>query len=275
VIPPDPDDRHIASRQSLERRQNTKRVARNDRPPLEPEIEEVAVDHERTRMTVERLEEYQKVVLCLVRHHAEVMIRYDVAWSSKIRMNGHAESLSRHRLNWNARVTTLDLFRGRVAGLTSWGGFFRLQESRNEGTSLARAEEPASEFRLRVRYSETDRMGIVYHANYLIWCEAGRTELMRRAGCVYSAIEARGFALAVAAASLRYHAPARYDDEIIVETTVTRVRSRTIEFDYVVLNAATRQKLVTASTTLVSLGPDGGVTALPEDLRRVLEATVR
>jgi acyl-CoA thioester hydrolase len=124
---------------------------------------------------------------------------------------------------------------------------------------------------LRVRYSETDRMGVVYHSHYLVWCEAGRTELMRQSGYPYTKMEEAGFVLAVSEASLRFHASARYDDIVVVETTVTRVRSRTVEFDYLVVNAATRQKLVSASTTLVCLGPSGGVVALPGDVRKILE----
>jgi acyl-CoA thioester hydrolase len=71
---------------------------------------------------------------------------------------------------------------------------------------------------LRVRYGETDQMGIVYHPVYLMWCEIGRTEYMRQLGMPYASLEARGTLLAVADASLRYHAPARYDDMIRIET---------------------------------------------------------
>ena len=131
-----------------------------------------------------------------------------------------------------------------------------------------------SKYELRVRYSETDRMGVVYHSHYLVWCEAGRTELMRQAGYPYTRMEEQGFALAVSDAALRFHAPARYDDVIIVETTVTQVRSRTVEFGYLVLNAASRQKLVSASTTLVCLGPAGNVVAIPDEVRALLESHV-
>jgi acyl-CoA thioester hydrolase len=79
---------------------------------------------------------------------------------------------------------------------------------------------------LRVRYSETDRMGVVYHSHYLVWCETARTELMRKAGFAYTRLEEQGFALAVSEATLRYHAPARYDEIIVVHATVKRVRSR-------------------------------------------------
>ena len=144
----------------------------------------------------------------------------------------------------------------------------------SEVTDPSRAAHPASQFELRVRYSETDKMGVVYHSHYLVWCEAGRTELMRQAGYSYARMEERGFMLAVSEAALRFHASARYDDLIVVETSVTRVRSRTVEFDYLVLNAGTRQKLVTASTTLICLGPGGNVVAIPDDVRELLESRI-
>lgn len=126
----------------------------------------------------------------------------------------------------------------------------------------------------RVRYAETDRMGVVYHANYLVWCEVGRTEYIRTVGVSYAELEARGLMLAVADASVRYHAPARYDDVIRVETTLTELRSRTITFEYLITNAATGSRLVSARTTLVSIDADGRTIAMPADFRRLLEAAI-
>jgi acyl-CoA thioester hydrolase len=84
---------------------------------------------------------------------------------------------------------------------------------------------------LRVRYAETDQMGVVYHTHYLVWCEMGRTDYIRQLGTTYAHIEARGTRLAVADAAIRYHAPARYDDLIRVATTLTDVKSRAITFE--------------------------------------------
>src|SRR6185437_1215503 len=108
---------------------------------------------------------------------------------------------------------------------------------------------------LRVRYAETDQMGVVYHSHYLVWCEIARTDLIRSFGASYRELEARGLRLAVAEASVRYIAPARYDDRIRVETRLSTVTSRTMIFEYTILNADTLQRLATASTTLISLDP--------------------
>jgi acyl-CoA thioester hydrolase len=129
---------------------------------------------------------------------------------------------------------------------------------------------PTCDIELRVRYAETDQMGVVYHANYLAWCEVGRTELIRRRGRSYAEIEKLGVGLAVSDAALRYHAPARYDDLIRVTTTLTDVRSRSMTFEYVIAHAERGTKLVSASTTLIGLDPQGRIARLPDELRRAL-----
>jgi acyl-CoA thioester hydrolase len=122
----------------------------------------------------------------------------------------------------------------------------------------------------RVRYAETDQMQVVYHSNYLIWCEIGRTEFIRALYGSYAELERQNVALAVVEASLRFHSAARYDNLIRVSTTISDVRSRTITFDYVITNAETDERLVTASTKLASLTRDSRLTSLPEQLRSVL-----
>ena len=113
-------------------------------------------------------------------------------------------------------------------------------------------------------------MGVVYHAEYLVWCEVGRTDYIRHLGLPYSELERRGTILAVAEATIRYHAPARYDDLIRVDTTLVDVRSRAITFEYVIRNAA-GDRLATARTLLVSLDPDGRPSPLPNDVRALME----
>ena len=127
-----------------------------------------------------------------------------------------------------------------------------------------------SEF--RVRYAETDQMGVVYHANYLVWCEIGRTDYIRDLGVSYAELERRGIGLAVSDLSIRYHAAARYDDLVRVATTLGPVRSRSIEFDYLITRADTGDRLATASTTLVSIDRDGRLVSLPGDVRALFGA---
>lgn len=115
----------------------------------------------------------------------------------------------------------------------------------------------ANQIRFRVRYAETDQMGIVHHAAYLTWVEMGRVELCRALGVRYRDMEEQdGILLTVAEASLRYMAPARFDDEIVVETTTHRASSRLLEFQYRVRNAESGQLLAEASTTHVFCGRD-------------------
>ena len=128
----------------------------------------------------------------------------------------------------------------------------------------------AYDLELRVRYAETDQMGVVYHANYLVWCDMGRTDLIRRCGVSYADMERGGISLAVSELSARYHAAARYDELIRVRTSLSEVRSRMISFDYVISNAVTDKRLVSAHTTLISLDRSGKPVALPPELCRLL-----
>jgi acyl-CoA thioester hydrolase len=132
------------------------------------------------------------------------------------------------------------------------------------------SEAATASIEFRVRYAETDQMGVVYHANYLVWCELGRTELIRARGTPYAELERQGVVLAVADASVRYHAAARYDDRICVEAWVADLRSRTVTFGYRVLrlsdDGAAPLKLATASTTLISLDRASKPMKLPADL---------
>src|SRR6201991_1308184 len=98
---------------------------------------------------------------------------------------------------------------------------------------------PASETRVRVRYAETDQMGVVYHSNYLIWFEVGRVEFIRGLGLDYKRMEIEeGCGITVVDAHLRYRAPARYDDELVVETKLLAARRAVIKFGYRILRVA-------------------------------------
>ena len=118
-------------------------------------------------------------------------------------------------------------------------------------------------------------MGVVYHTNYLVWCEIGRTELIRAlTGVSYAELEAAGVALAVAELTIRYHGAAKYDNRISVRTTLAEARSRSITFDYLIANADTGERLASARTVLVSLDPNGRLTMLPPTLRRQIAAAI-
>lgn len=91
---------------------------------------------------------------------------------------------------------------------------------------------PFVETRTRVRYAETDQMAIVHHANYIVWFEIGRTDLCRVAGFPYKQIEERGLILVVTEVTCRYRAPYRYDDEVVIRTSIAESMSRMMKFGY-------------------------------------------
>jgi acyl-CoA thioester hydrolase len=127
------------------------------------------------------------------------------------------------------------------------------------------AMRQAASIRVRVRYAETDQMGVVYHANYFVWFEIGRTELLRVFGWTYRAMEAAGYALPVIAASCDYHRPARYDDELdIVTRGVLRSPVRLV-FEYEIRRAD--ERIVTGRTEHASLNPQGRPVRLPDRVR--------
>ena len=95
--------------------------------------------------------------------------------------------------------------------------------------------------RVRVRYAETDRMGVVYYANYLVWFEVGRTELLRTLGWSYREMEQAGIGLPVIEATCLYHRPARYDDELEIRTEGTLVSAVRMQFDYQIVRIARRR----------------------------------
>jgi acyl-CoA thioester hydrolase len=121
------------------------------------------------------------------------------------------------------------------------------------------------ETRFRVRYAETDQMGVVYYANYLIWMEVGRAEYCRAAGIRYKDMEAGdGIRLAVVDAHCRYVHPAHYDDEIAVKTWIARANRRMIEFHYQMHDAQTSQALAEGETKHIFLGSDMKPVKLPQ-----------
>jgi acyl-CoA thioester hydrolase len=135
----------------------------------------------------------------------------------------------------------------------------------------AAAQAALGEARVRVRYAETDQMGVVYHANYLVWFEVGRVELMRQRGLDYKRLEIdEGCWIAVVEATARYKAPARYDDELIVETRVTTVRGPVIRFGYRILRVEDGLLLCEGETVHVVIGRDMKRRSIPKKYAELL-----
>jgi acyl-CoA thioester hydrolase len=131
------------------------------------------------------------------------------------------------------------------------------------------------ESRLRVRYAETDQMGVVYHSNHFIWFEIGRVELMRQLGFSYRDMEQNdGCFIAVVDARCRYKAPARYDDEVIVRTHLKNVRESVVHFGYELLRADDGALLAEGETTHIVTDAQMNATPLPERYMRVFREAV-
>jgi acyl-CoA thioester hydrolase len=123
---------------------------------------------------------------------------------------------------------------------------------------------PISETLVRVNYSETDQMGVVYHARYLVWLDIARCEHLRLTGVSYRELEEQGLRLAVSDVSIRYRAPARYDDLIRVRCWVREVASRRITFGYAVEHADSARLLATATVSLHSLDAGMVLSRMPD-----------
>ena len=124
-----------------------------------------------------------------------------------------------------------------------------------------------SELEVRVRYAETDQMGVAHHASYLVWFEAGRTEFIRARGRSYAQIEADGWLLVVVEARCRYIYPARYDDVLSVRTRVAALGGATIEFAYEIVRKHDQKVLAEGSTRHAAVGRTGRPGRIPAALR--------
>lgn len=123
----------------------------------------------------------------------------------------------------------------------------------------------AGETRLRVRYAETDKMGVVYHSNFVIWFEVGRVELLRQLGFEYSRMEKDDNChIPVVDLRVRYKAPALYDDEIVVRTSLKNVRQSLLHFGYEVMRVGDQIVLATGETTHIIVDDKFARRALPE-----------
>lgn len=143
--------------------------------------------------------------------------------------------------------------------------------------SDALSPKPAvfNETRVRVRYAETDQMGVVYHSNHFIWFEIGRVELLRQFGFSYKQMETDDQCfIAVVDARCRYRAPARYDDEIIVRTRLKNARESVVHFAYELERVSDGLLLAEGETTHIVTNAEMKIVALPEKYIKVFRAAV-
>jgi acyl-CoA thioester hydrolase len=133
-------------------------------------------------------------------------------------------------------------------------------------------ETPAtrSVVRMRVRFCETDLMGIVHHGSYVAYMEVGRVEWLRRRGVAYSSWAERGMHLAVVEMSLRYRAPARFDDELDVEVILGETRAASVRFDYRILRASDQLLCAEGSTRLACVDDRQGLRRIGPEISEVL-----
>jgi acyl-CoA thioester hydrolase len=123
----------------------------------------------------------------------------------------------------------------------------------------------SGEITIRVRYAETDRMGLLHHANYLVYFEEGRTELLRQAGLAYKDLEDQGYLLVLTKAEVRYRRPVHYDDRLTLRTLVVRTTAVRIDHRYELFRDGVL--LAEGTTTLACVDRDGRPQALPDVLR--------
>lgn len=153
---------------------------------------------------------------------------------------------------------------------TSDGG---LPASLAEGGALAATGGPVIETTVRVRFAETDAMGVVYHTNYLIWFEVGRGAYWRALGPAEAEGAHDAGSFPVSAIEAHYHAPARYGDVVIVRTRILEVRSRSLTFGYECVDQATGQRLAVGRSTHLFLDAEGHARRLPPAVRQALTAS--
>ena len=125
---------------------------------------------------------------------------------------------------------------------------------------------------MRVRYAETDQMGVVYHGNYVVWMEIGRVEYVRSLGMNYKDLEQQGLYLAVVGIACRYLRPAKYDQEIAIDTRLLNANARAVEFGYEIRVAGEHALLAEGSTKHMWLSRDWKPTRLPRQYQTILYA---
>ena len=117
---------------------------------------------------------------------------------------------------------------------------------------------------IRVRYAETDQMGVAYYANYLVWFEVGRSELCRERGFRYADLEGLGYRLVVSDVTCRYRNPARYDETVIVRTWLKGANKRMVTFGYQILRKDEEEVIAEGETRHICIDSNGKTKSLPE-----------
>jgi acyl-CoA thioester hydrolase len=152
----------------------------------------------------------------------------------------------------------------------------REKRDRNRPPSQPEGETPASQSRVKVRYAETDQMGVAYYANYLVWFEVGRSQFCNDCGFSYRDMEREtGLYMIVAEAYCRYLAPARYEDELTITTAIIEVTRRTLRFGYQIARDQDGARVARGETLHVLMTPEGKPASLPEKYRELLVRAAR
>lgn len=129
-------------------------------------------------------------------------------------------------------------------------------------------EKVVEEVTLYVRYAETDAMGIVHHASYIVYFEEGRSNYARKRGSDYASFEQRGYYLAVSEVNARYVKPARYGDQVTVRCWIDEMKSRSLTFAYEIILTATGETIVTGQSKHICITHDGRVSTIPDEWRQ-------
>jgi acyl-CoA thioester hydrolase len=140
----------------------------------------------------------------------------------------------------------------------------------NQRSAVGGQQSAIMETTFYVRFAETDLMGIVHHSQYVVWMEEGRSDYMRRKGFTFDRWEAANIGFAVSELNLRYHAPARYGERVTVRTWIESLRSRQIVFRYEIVNADSRQELVTGTVKLIAVDRQNQVRTIPREVQRMI-----
>ena len=249
VVAADHEDRE-PPREAGQGCRHLKTAAGHDPGVAEPEIEEVAVDEQAVAQGRHVVQEGEERLFDGGWRHAEMGVGND------------DESLPQHGGEDGSRPETPQ--RGRPELSLS-----RCPE-RLPPVKPPVVAPDVSETLVRVNYSETDQMGVVYHARYLVWLDVARTEHLRLAGMSYRELEAAGLRLVVGEVAIRYRQPARYDDRVRVRCWVRDLASRRIDFGYAVERVDDDHLLATAFTALLALDHTMNFTRLPEPVRQAM-----